>query len=953
MKKILVIAEKPSVAKSCAEYLENMKMQSGYYEGNRYIVTWALGHIVSRKELYEYDPNINRRLSNREHVLNTLPYFPKEHILKPGYINTEFIKDKTQLANAKHHNEGIKERLTTISNLFKRDDIECVVNACDAGREGELIASLIFDYLKCPHPKKRVWLSSFTENSVKNEFKNLKNASEYDNLRQAAYSRAELDWEHNLNLSALYASLYNTTLSIGRVQTPTLNMIVEREHEILAFNPEDYYLLDANFSTKDNFKYKGRIVLDDTLKSLAEDGKIKDVSVINNIISKMENKEGFIKSIDKKKKTDQAKMLYDLTELQKDMNRRYKMSADTVLSIAQKLYEVHKITTYPRTNSAYLEDDSRDMAFERLGELPRQYDEFVNVAKSYGKVIEKIFNSSKVEDHTAIIPTEYARDFDLTKLSSSEKIVFDAICKRYISVFMPPHEYESTTLITTVEGFNFKTTGKKIVNMGWKSLYSKEDVDNSKKTDEDADQDLSHNFNNGDAVLVNKIEKLAKKTTPPPRFTDATLLAAMELGGTKNATIEDQDKIDILKERGLGTPATRAGILKRIVDVGYCNRDAKTSQFIPTEKGMDFISKIKIEVLKSPEITGEWEQKLRKIERGQISRNTVMEEARNFVRECVEKIKDSYSEGDMIQNFSTLNVICPDCGGKIRKYSNMYQCENNKKLCGFSTPISICGKTIKDSDIEDVCAKGRTKVIKGFKTAKKGPDKKPLMENGKPVIVKFDASLVYDKTEKKFKFDFGNGTPKEKTETEFICPICKKPIMEYANNYGCSGFKDGCKISTFKTIGDKKLSKSDLSDLFTKGETKVFTGLHHPKNLNREFNAKLLIHNGQVQTIIVDENGEAVKKAEGKQTKYFCPICKKTILDFDTYFKCSGDKCGFSVARVIAKTTLSNDDLDEVFIKGETSNYLPFTSNKGISFNAKLKINKKKKKLDFDFETRK
>lgn len=243
MKKILVIAEKPSVAKSCAEYLEKMSLKDGYFEGNRYIVTWSIGHIISRKELREFDSNINQLPSNREHVLETLPYFPDKHVLRPGYINTSYMKDKNQLAQAKHHNDGIKERIDTLTKLFSRNDIEYIVNACDSGREGEHIFGLIYDYLNCPFPQKRAWISSYTKDSVKKEFANLKDGSEYENLKKASYARAELDWEHNLNLSALYASLYSSSLSIGRIQTPTLNMVVEREKEIQNFIPEDYYLI--------------------------------------------------------------------------------------------------------------------------------------------------------------------------------------------------------------------------------------------------------------------------------------------------------------------------------------------------------------------------------------------------------------------------------------------------------------------------------------------------------------------------------------------------------------------------------------------------------------------------------------------------------------------------------------------------------------------------------------
>ena len=941
MGKILVIAEKPSVAADYAKALNQFTSKDGYYEGDKYVITWAIGHIISRKELYEYDPNINRAPQNREHVLNTLPYFPEEHILKLALINPERYKnDKGKLAAIKKNNEGLIKREETIKQLFNRPDIDFVVNGCDAGREGEAIFCQIYDFLNCKLPVKRLWLSSNVAEDIVKGFNDLREGSEYFNLKQASYARAEMDWEHGLNLSALYASLYGAQLSVGRVQTPVLNMIVDREKEIKNFKPEDYYLLDAMFSTKDNSKYKGRLVIDESLKDITKEGRIVDVSKINSIISEIESKEGVIKSVEKVKKKELPKLLYNLSELQKEMSSKHKMPASEVLTIAQSLYETHKLTTYPRTSSQYLNTSMRDDVFKRLDFLPAEYDKEVAYAKESNCFLEKVLNDKKVEDHYALIPTTNAKNYDLSKLTKKENIVFTAIVKRFLAIFMPTHEYESTTITTTVSKYNFKTSGKKITQVGWKRLYTSNNTDNDDtEKDDDNNQDLTFEFSENMSILCDKAERISKKTQPPKRFTDGTLIGAMQLGGVKNSKIEDQDTLDMLKEKGLGTEATRAAIIENILGKGYVSRDKK-AYLIPTDKGLDFIERIKVEAIKSPDITGEWEYKLKLVEKGQESKENLIREIRGFITNCVEEAKASYKEGDKISSGNTIDAICPLCGGKIVKSPKAYYCDNGHKGCKFVIFATICGKTLKDNDIKDICKKGTTKLIKGFTSINQKD------ENGKPR--KFDACLVYSKEERKLKFGHPGGAkqPKERKQTDYTCPICGKPIMEFETGYGCSGFKDGCKFSFFKSFFNVQLSPADINNLLSKGETDVFKDICNPKYPNRKFSAKLKINNNAVEAVFMNENNE---EDTGKPTSHFCPCCNNTIEEFSRYYKCR--KCNFIINKVIAGVTLKDEHIKDICLNKKTTEYIEFISNANKPFKARLVLNNKSKKLEFQLFT--
>ena len=940
MGKILVIAEKPAVASDIAKALRQLKRFDGYFEGDKYVITWAYGHIVSRKELYEYDPNINRAPQNRAHVLETVPYFPEQHDLKLALQNLDKFKgNKEKYNNAKSRNELLTKMAKVYTELFNRKDIDFIVNACDAGREGEAIFWQIYDFFNCSFPVKRFWESSNLEADIVRGFEELKPASDFENIKQASYARAEMDWEHGLNLSVLYASLYGAQLSVGRIQTPILNMIVEREKAIRNFKPEDYYSLIADFSTNDKFKYKGRLVINEELGDFVVDGKIKDMSKINEIMSKVENTQGYIKSIDKTKKKESPKLLYSLSELQIEMSSKHKMSAKEVLGIAQSLYETHKLTTYPRTSSQYLRSSMRDDIFNRLNYLPKEYSNIIDYAKKSNCFFEKILDDSKVEDHYAIIPTVNSKNYDFSKLTKKEMIVYTAIVKRFISIFMPTHEYESTVLTTTIAGYDFKTTGKKVIQQGWKALYTGQSDDESDNSNDDSNQDLTYGFTEQMPIFCDSTEKQSKKTKGPKRYTDGTLIASMKIGGAKNENITDPEKLELLKEKGLGTEATRAELIENILSRGFVEKDKK-NYLIPTEKGFDFIDKITVDMIKSTEITSDWEYQLRLLEKGTITKTTLLKEVRAFISDCVDKIKASYKEGDRIASGNSLDCNCPLCGGSIIKSPKAYFCNNSSKGCKFVVFPNILGKTLKDSDVKDICTKGSTKIIKGFNN----PNRKDA--NGKPL--KFDASLVYNKEAMKLQFDFGNkGTSKERKETDFKCPKCSKPIVEFETGYGCSGFKDGCKFSLFKNFYNRKLGESDVRKLLEEGSTDIFENLSHPKNPNRLFSAKIVLKNDMPEVIYLNENNE---EDIGKPSSHFCPCCKGSMVEYSRAYRC--EKCKFIISKSIAGVTLNQEQISEICTKGKMIQCVDFTKNDGGTFKARLVVNSKSKKLEFQLDSK-
>lgn len=637
MAKALVLAEKPSVARDLARVLGAKKSNGGYIEGDKYVVTWALGHLVTLADPEAYDEKY------KSWQLDTLPMLP----------------EKMKLVVIKQTSKQFK----TVSSLMARSDIDRLIIATDAGREGELVARWIVMKAKFKKPAYRLWISSQTDKAIKEGFQNLKSAKEYDNLYLSAQARAEADWLVGLNVTRALTCKYNAQLSAGRVQTPTLAMIVAREEEIRSFRPSDYYGLTAVFkgfnATFKDSKGNTRFSSDDFVKGIRE---------------QLNGKEAVIKQADKARKTQSPPACYDLTELQRDANKLYGYTAKQTLSLMQSLYEMHKVLTYPRTDSRYITPDVAATIPERLracavGDLAKDA-----MALTRSPINTKyIVNAPKVTDHHAIIPTEQRPDF--SRFTHDERNIYDLVVKRFIAVLSAPFEYEEVKLTVDIGGKSFYAKGKTVISSGWKSVYSQSYGDEEEES-EDRSQNLPK-IKIGDTLEVLNLKITNGKTKPPARYTEATLLSAME---NPSKQIEDKNLKKVISQTsGLGTPATRADIIEKLFDNFSLERVGK--EIHPTSKGIQLI-KIVPEDLKSAELTAKWEQQLQDISAGTKDKNAYIKDMRKYASALVKSVEDS---DKTFQHDNLTKEKCPECGKFLLevngKKGKMLVCQDRE--CGY------------------------------------------------------------------------------------------------------------------------------------------------------------------------------------------------------------------------------------------------------------------------------
>jgi DNA topoisomerase-3 len=585
--KILVIAEKPSVGRDIARVLRCTGKGDGFLYNAAYIVSWAIGHLVSLQEPEDYD------VRYKKWQMETLPILPQEMKLK--------VLPKT------------KKQFNVLKKLMNDKTVDSIICATDSGREGELIFRYIYRMSGCRKPFQRLWISSMTDEAIKEGFAKLKPGSAYDALYESARCRSEADWLVGMNASRAFTVMYKALLSVGRVQTPTLAILVARHKEIEAFKPQDYWEIHGTFEN-----YKG-VWYD---KSVSET-KIFDRDKANAIVQKIQGKEGIIKSITRENKKQLSPQLYDLTELQRDANRRYGLSAQKTLKAAQDLYEKRKMITYPRTDSRYITQDmipSLKPILEAINSSP--YMELVKPVLALEKlpINRRLVDNSKVTDHHAIIPTKTR---SRANLSEDERRVYDLIVRRFLAVFYPPYEYMETKVYTSAAGETFYTKGVTVKSLGWKVLYEKDKADSSELP--------LPELHEGQKVIVSNVDILSKKTTPPKPYTEATLLSAMENAGR---FVEDEELKEQLKDGGLGTPATRAAIIERLIKVGYVSRRGKA--LLPTQKGINLIEIVPKE-LKSPETTGKWERALGNIAKGTMEPDRFMGSIVRYVQYIVQE----------------------------------------------------------------------------------------------------------------------------------------------------------------------------------------------------------------------------------------------------------------------------------------------------------------------------
>src|SRR3954471_20972704 len=668
--KTLVIAEKPSVARDLADALPgSFENHDSYLEAEDTVITFAVGHLVELINPEDYDERFKKwRMAD-------LPILPEEFKLH--------ARDKKA-----------EKQLKVIHKLLKRDDVTRIVNACDAGREGELIFAYIYETSGVDKPVERLWISSMTKTAIKDGFEKLRPGEQLRQREAAARSRSEADWLVGMNATRAATirgrAWVGGVVSLGRVQTPTLAMIVKRAREIQAFVPEPYWLLHAPFDPR----YAG-------LWFEGEETRIfGDPERAPAIAEKVRGKDGIVESVERKEQSERAPLLYDLTSLQRDANRRFGFSARRTLQAAQSLYEGKKAITYPRTSSRYLSGDMVPQLKPTAGTLLgiKDYEAGARFVLDLDELpLKRVVNDARVSDHHAIIPTDI--EHDINGFSPDERRVFDLVAKRFLAVFHPPARYQRTTVITVVEEERFRTRGKITLEAGWRGVYGLESEEEKIARQEEEGPDDSTAeippLEQGQTVRCVEAEVESKETRPPPRYTEATLLSAMETAGK---LIDDEELREAMKESGLGTPATRAEMIEALIRREYIERVGKDLQ--PTPKGLQVITMLEEHKITSPELTGDWEHRLAEIEHGQGNRGAFMSDVAGFTDEIVKQI--AALDKEKLRPVRVELGLCPRCGAEsgeiIRENSRAYGCTSWKSReetgCGFVIWKRVASRTL-------------------------------------------------------------------------------------------------------------------------------------------------------------------------------------------------------------------------------------------------------------------
>jgi len=704
--KTLIIAEKPSVARDLTDALPGtFENHESYYESEDTVTTFAVGHLVELIAPEEYDERF------KKWRMDDLPIIPDEFRLH--------ARDKKA-----------EKQLKVIHKLLQRDDVDKVVNACDAGREGELIFAYIYETSGVDKPVERLWINSLTKTAIKEGFEHLRPGEQLRQLEAAARSRSEADWLVGMNATRAATirgrAWVGGVVSLGRVQTPTLALLVKREREIQAFVPEPYWLVHAEFDPR----YQG-------LWFEGDETRLKEAKRAEEIAAKVSGKDGTVESVERKEQSERAPLLYDLTSLQRDANRRFGFSARRTLQVAQSLYEDKKAITYPRTSSRWLSGDLVPQLKPTAATL-QPIGEYAAAARYVLGLqqlpLARVVNDSKVDDHHAIIPTDV--EHEVSRFSPDERRIFDLIARRFLAVFHPPARYARTTVVTLVEEERFRSRGKVTLEAGWRGVYGLlSDADaQQQRQDEEGENESAElpPLEQGQTVKCASAEVEAKETKPPPRYTEATLLSAMETAGK---LIDDEELREAMKESGLGTPATRAETIETLIRREYIERAGK--DLTPTPKGLQVITMLEEHPLTSPELTGNWEKRLTDIEHGTDDRGKFIDDIAEFTRATVEKIAELDKEKLRPERVEL--GLCPRCGAEtgeiIRENSKAYGCTSWKSReetgCGFVIWKRVAGRTITPELARQLLEEGRTKeVISGFKSRAGKPFRARLVLNG-------------------------------------------------------------------------------------------------------------------------------------------------------------------------------------------------------------------------------
>jgi DNA topoisomerase III len=931
MGKALIIAEKPSVAADIAKALGGFTKEKDYYESADYVLSSAVGHLVQIVVPEEYE------VKRGKWTFAHLPMIPPHFDLQPI--------------------EKSQDRLKLLAKLIKRKDVDLLINACDAGREGELIFRYIVQYVKAKQPIKRLWLQSMTPAAIRDGFARLRDGRELQPLADAAVCRSESDWLVGINgtrvmtaFNSKSGGFYLTT--VGRVQTPTLAIVVDREEKIKKFVPKDYWEVHGTFGAKAG-EYLGRWFDESFQKTKDAEGvdlkaeRIWDAERAEAIKAKCDGKPGIVTE-ESKPSSQLPPLLYDLTSLQRDANSRFGFPASMTLKIAQALYERHKVLTYPRTDARALPEDYIPTVKKTLETLAEtQFAQFANniLQQDWVKPNKRIFNDAKISDHFAIIPTS----MEPRGLQETEAKLYDMVAKRFLAIFHPAAEFQITTRITRVEEEPFKTEGKVLVNPGWMTVYGRE------AQADDESQNLVK-IEPNEKVSTIKVEVHANQTKPAARFTEATLLTAMEGAGK---LVDDEELREAMAQKGLGTPATRAAVIEGLLYEKYLLRHGK--DLVPTPKAFSLIALLRglqIPELVSPELTGDWEFKLRQMERSQLTRDEFMRQIEEMTRQIVEKTKQF--EGDMVPgDFGALKVRCPKCGGEVRENYKRFQCQQ----CDFAMNKILASRQLEPAEAEELITNRVVGPLQGFRS-----------KMGRPF-----ASMLKMGADFKLQFDFGqdsNGDAAQ--EVDFTgqeslgkCPKCGSNVFENGMSYVCEksvGKERTCDFRSGKIILQQTVDRAQMSKLLSTGKTDLLPRFISKKN--RPFKAYLVIGPEKKVTFEFEPREAKGKKGarkekpkeetfdfSGQEPLGKCPKCGGKVFETPNDFRCENSQaekkaCKFKAGKLILNQPVDRVQVVKLLEKGRTDLMDKFVSSKsGRPFTAYLILDDDGK-VGFEFPPR-
>ncbi|CAH2810616.1 MAG: DNA topoisomerase III, Burkholderia type (EC [uncultured Caballeronia sp.] len=856
MSKTLIIAEKPSVANDIARALGGFTKHDEYYESDDYVLSSAVGHLLEIAAPEEYD------IKRGKWSFANLPVIPPHFDLNP-------------IAKS-------ESRLKVLTRLMKRKDVDRLINACDAGREGELIFRLIAQHAKAKQPIQRLWLQSMTPAAIRESFANLRSDADMQPLADAAHCRSEADWLVGINgtramtaFNSKGGGFFLTT--VGRVQTPTLLIVVEREEKIRRFVPRDYWEVRAEFIAAKGL-YEGRW-FDPKFKRVENDPEQRDsrlwsLAAAESIVAACRGKTGTVTE-ESKPSTQMSPLLFDLTSLQREANSRFGFSAKNTLGLAQALYEKHKVLTYPRTDSRSLPEDYLGTVKDTMTML-KESNNYLPFAKQvldkgWVKPNKRIFDNSKISDHFAIIPTLQAPK----SLSEPEQKLYDLVVKRFLSVFFPAAEYLVTTRITEVSGHHFKTEGKALVEPGWLQVYGREAAGE--------DGNLVP-VQKDEKVDVEKVEAHGLVTKPPARYNEASLLSAMEGAGK---LVEDEELRDAMAAKGLGTPATRAAIIEGLLGEKYIVREGR--ELIPTAKAFQLMTLLRglgVEELTAPELTGQWEHKLSQMERGNLHRDTFMQEIARMTQTIVKRAKE-YDSDTIPGDYATLETPCPNCGAQVKENYRRFACTK----CEFSISKIPGGRQFEIAEVEELLREKTIGPLSGFRS-----------KMGRPFSAILKLALDDEIKNYKLEFDFGqdsggdDGEPPDFFEQTPVgaCPQCQSRVFEHGMSYVCENSVANPKTCDFrsgKVILQQEIAREQMEKLLNEGRTDLLTNFKSSRT-GRNFKAFLVKQpDGKI--------GFEFEKKEGKPDA-------KTIAKRGAAAEAqveNGDEAGDSDIAVATKTT--------------------------------------------------